>query len=774
MSYLIIIDEPALKECIETHIYQTRNFPAGLALARALCGDRTVTQINIRLVPIWHKDCLYILKSRVQTGYVCIDSSVLSVNSIPLSIDTQQDDALQIFQRICRFCIKDWNALRFSFSERWSNKSGCGVVFPFPKSRSSAYRVAIRKPSLDARSITRHGERHLFAFAGGNEECEDTTAPTHQQELAHKRALESLSDIRRMAEIDLKRAEAQPTDSGYHPLVLSRPPVEGFRVHSYEEWMSRLTSDQQQFVACTTPSPQRVEGPAGTGKTLCLLLRAFFLCRNAASESREFRVLFIAHSEATRNAISLIFDSLRDGAFHMNSRTDSMQSIEVFTLQGWCGRMLGSAEVSNAQYLDQDALGAKEMRKLMIKDAVSKRLQTDRKSLEYLSSECEAFFNGENSDYQAEILQHEFGVMIKGRANENLDLYLTLPHLSYCLPAPTENDRRFIFSLFKEYQREINIQGVFDTDDIVLSTLGRLETPIWRRRRLTEGYDAILVDETHLFNLNELSVLHHLLRDDAKPRISFSIDRSQALGERGITNNLVKEVLTPSAGEIVASETKVVFRCAPPIVRLAEAITATGASLFATFENPLLESCSVISASDEELVQDPILWKCLTDSLMCAFATARAKALLSTLRCSQEEVLIVCTSEELLTQMKASLASANAKFVSLVSRGDIESVSRGARDHAFILAHPDFVGGLEFKAVLIVGVDEGRIPPSEGVVKQESKHFLCFKACNRLYVAISRGRLIVELFYNDQRGKSALLNHALDVGAIEMRDSAEP
>jgi hypothetical protein len=76
------------------------------------------------------------------------------------------------------------------------------------------------------------------------------------------------------------------------------------------------------------------------------------------------------------------------------------------------------------------------------------------------------------------------------------------------------------------------------------------------------------------------------------------------------------------------------------------------------------------------------------------------------------------------------------------------------------------VGGLEFKAVLIVGVDESRVPPTEGIVKEESRHFLEFKACNRLYVAISRARLRVELLMSKERGRSKLLEHAVHVEAI--------
>jgi hypothetical protein len=361
--------------------------------------------------------------------------------------------------------------------------------------------------------------------------------------------------------------------------------------------------------------------------------------------------------------------------------------------------------------------------------------------------------------------------MIKGRASENLETYLKLPFLEYCLPTTNSNDKRFVFSLYNEYQKELNQSGVFDTDDIVLSTLGRLNTPIWRRRRLFEGFDAVVIDETHLFNFNELSVFHHIVRDVHNPRIIFSIDRSQAPGERGITTKLVREILTQSDEETADTRTSVVFRSSPGIVRLAEAVTSAGATLFTTFENPLLDTSSVISATDDELASEPVYWTCRNDAEMCGFAVRRAEEIRKVLRCPPSDVLLVATTKRLVSLMAAAVDAEGKQHVEILHRGDLERVRQGEKYGAYIVSHPDFVGGLEFKAVLIVGVDEGRLPPSEGVIREESKHFVDFKACNRLYVAISRARLVVELFRSAERGTSSILQHARAVGAVVQRDA---
>ena len=766
MSHMILIDEPALKECVESNVYQSSKFEIGTNLAKALSGDTQVGAISPRIVPRWKRGTLYLLQSRIETGYLVIDSQVLESLPQGATKASALDDRLLVFQRICRFALKLWNHLSFSASESWVAKTDRGVVFPYPFSSHTGFRVTLRKGYEDHRLTVRHGTRHLFAFAAGTQEIGNSN---EAQERGYRRAFDELSSLRTSLEVEIKRIEAVPQDVGYHPLILTEANHTGIKYQSYDTWLPRLTTEQKLFVCSNDNSPQRVEGPAGTGKTLCLLLRSFFLCKTAHETQEECRVLFVSHSEATRSATAVALDSLGDPFYHHKNRSESLQSIELHTLQQWCGAFLGERDIANSQYLDQDALGSKEMRKLIIQEVVNTRLSQDPKSLDYLSDECKIFFSKESPEYISELLQHEIGVMIKGRAAENLEAYLQLPLLAYCLPARTENDKRFVYSLYGEYQRQLNQSGVFDTDDIVLSTLGRLNTPIWRRRRTTEGYHAIVIDETHLFNLNELSVFHHLLRNPKTPRIIFSIDRSQAPGERGITTRLVREVLTNSTEEERETRAQLVFRSSPPIVRLAEAITSAGATLFTTFENPLLNVSSVITATDEDLAQDPIYWKCASDLDMCRSVVARTKELCNRLKCPPSDILLVAMTETLLPVIVSQLNAENIKFLQLVHRGDIEIVRQGAKERALILSHPDYVGGLEFKAVLIVGVDEGRVPETEGAVKEESRHFLEFKACNRLYVAVSRARLAVELFYSGERGRSALLENALATKVIQER-----
>ena len=146
-----------------------------------------------------------------------------------------------------------------------------------------------------------------------------------------------------------------------------------------------------------------------------------------------------------------------------------------------------------------------------VHEVLARDLETHRR---FLSNDFGGFLAQEDEWTISEMVQHEISVLIKGRADEDLDKYRRLPLLSYGLPIRNEADRGFVFVIFLAYQEKLRASAQFDTDDIVLTAIGQLNTPIWRRRRLREGYDSIFIDETHLFNMNVLSVFHYLSRSE--------------------------------------------------------------------------------------------------------------------------------------------------------------------------------------------------------------------------------------------------------------------
>jgi hypothetical protein len=237
MNHLILIDEPALKECVESNIYQSTEFEAGRRLAASLTGEK-VPAINVRIVPKWKKDVLFLLQSKIATGYLLIAADVFSSFPTVNNRSVTTEEVLQIFQRICRFALKRWNSLSYSASERWQQSTDCGVVFPFPFSRQTGFRVTLRKGYDDPRYSRRHGTKHLFAFAAGVD-LEAVSKPDHQRE--YNRAFEELTSARTELEVVIDEIEKTKPDIGFRPLVLSGGYREGINYYTYDQWLNRLT-----------------------------------------------------------------------------------------------------------------------------------------------------------------------------------------------------------------------------------------------------------------------------------------------------------------------------------------------------------------------------------------------------------------------------------------------------------------------------------------------------------------------------------------------------
>ena len=85
-----------------------------------------------------------------------------------------------------------------------------------------------------------------------------------------------------------------------------------------------------------------------------------------------------------------------------------------------------------------------------------------------------------------------------------------------------------------------------------------------------------------------------------------------------------------------------------------------------------------------------------------------------------------------------------------------------------ILASPFEINGMEFQAVVLVGVDEGRLPQTYGT-SDISQHFIMYSAYNMLYLAVSRAKYHITILGSDTNGISSCLEHAINADTIEVQ-----
>lgn len=767
----VYFDEGACSEIASERVFQSAEFELGKILLSVFRGTISKAQLTYRCSAFPAEDGVYVL-TPAKGIQNCLVFDLEEAKDL-LRLD---DSGLMLtLQKTFRFATKHWAGLKPSVNERilTHNKA---IIFPYPIGMQTTLRASIDRNPDEKRRKTRDAHKALLLYKFSDSEGGGVTETPRLTNF--RRAWDHRNDAYATAEKQL-RAAAEASQNGSSSLAVTE--LRGANTpriveSGLEGWTKVLTSSQLAFVNSTLVIPHRIEGPAGTGKTLCLVLKALKTIKDAVDLGSPHQALFIAHSEPTRRGIENLL-AMNGGDEFMNLDFELLakpQSIKVTTLQELCAHLL-RREISESELVDKDAYESKLVQRLYAIEGVEYALRDEYQShLPFLSDAFRKYLTDTEHWAIAEMLQHEISVQIKGRADQELSKYKKLERLKIGLPVENEGDKTFAYLMYQRYQRELEASAQFDTDDVVLSAISQLSTPIWRRRRAREGFNSIFIDETHLFNVNELSVFHRLTKNELQQPIAYSVDRSQALGDRGWTDLSFESAFDPSGAVGQSDPTRIrsVFRCSPEIVDLAFSVTSSGATLFTNFHNPLTASVSAFTAEEERKSKKPSYLSFPSDESMMEGAFERADALAREMAVQKADVAVIVFGDELFARSQ-EMAKANRKPIEVIkSRGDIEAVTRAKSSGRFVLTAPEFVGGLEFAGVVLVGVDGGRVPPrGSGLEFEPSQNFLNYAAHQRLYVAITRARFRVEILGNTARGPSDILRSGVAAGLLEM-DSA--
>jgi hypothetical protein len=767
MIRFIAIERTAAQEVISDRTLQSTEFEGGRVLSEVLRDPTLEAQPSVSVQIVRQPDGLFFVSRLGKSNdYLIFDLETSGL----FGKHQSSEEALLCFQKVLRYAVKAWNGLRLSITEKPLQNTSKIIVWPYPISQHTSFRISIETSPDDVRQQKRTASGHcLLVYRSGTD---DGFGPNEEASTTNFRRF--LDDRRSLKYPSKHLPKAQQTISTI--AVTSLDNALSSKLHpyqGYDRWLSLLTNKQKDFVLSGLPAPHRIEGPAGTGKTISLVLKTIAGLRRAQEEDTDHRALFVTHSEATKRSVQQLFEINDASTLVEGQPLKQRQSLKITTLQQLCAELL-ERKIMESEFIDRDAMESKQMQALYVSDALNDAMNVDYPTYKKLLSPTFRDFLDSTERWSiAEMIQHEISVVIKGRAEEKLENYRRLPRLTYGLPVANTHDRGFVWLIFRRYQGELQTSAQFDTDDIVLTTIGQLDTPIWRRRRTNEGYDGIYIDETHLFNVNELSLFHHLSRSPAKFPIAYSVDRSQAIGDRDWSDDLFEATLSPDdVARRDTSRTKIegIFRCSPDIVNLAFSVTSSGATLFTNFDDPLKLATSMFTAEEERKCSPPCATICSNDEEMILTAFARAEALSRELGTSRGEVALIVFNDKLFEETEAHANAHHKPVEVLKKRGDIEAVQRAGRSGRFILSTPEYVGGLEFDAVVLVGVDAGRVPPTKTSETIDSSNFLTYAAHNRLYVSITRGKYRVEILAAKDRGLSPLLQNAtvsnvLQIGA---------
>ncbi|WP_080418114.1 UvrD-helicase domain-containing protein [Burkholderia ubonensis] len=766
----LYIDQLAAKELISERTLQSAEFEIGDLFVKFLRSTVKNIVLGPRIIGFYQGDGCYIVSQDGRKGnYIVFD-----YEEAPRLLSRDDNGVLLVLQKTLRFAIKLWENLKPSSHERVLSNNKA-VVFPYPIGMQTELRAVIERNPDEKRRSKREENSALLVYKFADEEGDGVAEvprltnfrkASDGREIAYATAAEQLNQLELQAKPGSKALAVTALEDSPHRNPVQQAGLQG--------WLPFLTNKQSEFVERPLDVPHRIEGPAGTGKTLCLVLKCLNTLESAAKAKNEHRALFIAHSEATKRAIENLIAINDTFGFSEGTAVEfgRAQTLKIATLQELCSELLHQ-DISESELVDRDAYESKQIQTLYAREAVEYAMQKELSSHQpFLSVGFKQFLEQTDAWLLADMLQHEISVQIKGRADQDIAKYQKLQRLKVGLPVESVGDRAFVFIMFERYQSELIAAAQFDTDDVVLSAISQISTPIWKRRRQREGFDSIFIDETHLFNLNELSVFHRLTKNENVQPIAYSVDRSQALGDRGWTDESFELAFDPdsSIGEVAPTQVKSIFRCSPDIVNLAFSVTSSGATLFTNFHNPLVAAVSAFTQEEERKCKVPVLLQYSSDETMYAGAFSRAEAIAKEMGAAKADVVVIAFGDEVFGELQKRAREANKPVEVVKSRGDVEAVNRARVSGRYVLTAPEFVGGLEFGGAVLVGIDNGRVPPRGAQSYEDSQNFLSYASHQRVYVALTRAQFRVEILGTKPRGISPLLNSAIASKLLEVQE----
>lgn len=765
----LLFDENAISVYVSESRLQSVEYPEGLSFTHHLRGELSSEFFHNTKIEYVQNGILFVGRKKSVPKQTDVDKHIFCIDLTSCNLlaeETNPARLLTVIQRAFRLVLKIWNNYPFSASERINGSKS--ILFPF--SIADHHRLVIERsnqvPRLESRGIS----FPLLAYKYNAEEPGQLADIVHTDILRHSGEIYIEKRYALQAQIENELVVDTKSPSSTLGYVETQVSVErrDFAFWGFDNQFQALTESQRKIVEYESiTSPLRVEGAAGTGKTVALIMRAYRLLRIHRDKGAHFHIIFFAHSESTCQRNKELFSMYPDSDYYLSANSE--QTIQFKTLFAFCREF---AHIDSSSVIENNATDSKTYQLMLIDDVVTNALHTHRiKTYRALiSDEVYTLFDSEKTDRTTLInmLQHEFSVQIKGRTDCSIESYCDLDSIPNGIPCKSKSEKELISSLFNDYQNILQDQGTFDVDDVTIEAISRLNAPIWRRRRTSDGYDYIFADEMHLFNLNEQSVFHFLSKDAFAKDIPlcFALDYSQAIGDRGDTSK--DYIARGSFGDVKEQKLCTLFRNSPAIADFCTAIAASGTLMFgATFSNPYSNTQYHFTHKEELKMPVPELHMYPNDDTMISDLSNRLGELIRSLQCKPYEIAIISFDNKWLSKDGiALLEKATGKSYVLLDQG------ANHQKNSFSLASTYVINGLEFQAVVLLGADEGRVPQTAGT-SDISQHFLMYSAYNMLYLSASRAKYRITIMGSDLRGISSCLNHSIRINVLDLKKHTE-
>lgn len=482
---------------------------------------------------------------------------------------------------------------------------------------------------------------------------------------------------------------------------------------TFEQWLDRLKPSQSEVLEIAPGNSVRIVGPAGSGKTLMLCMRALSQVRAAARDGQPIRALFATHSWAMAERIDDTLTGLNAG--------QPVSSITVYPFLQILNEIVGGSILRGLRLLGDDSTDGRRLQIGYLSESVAAVGATDRAILraQGLSTMCANALE-ESGPARAEVVENVYeeingvllaeGLIPGDRRKE--EEYLSRVRADDLPPFPLRGDRAMVLLVYRDFLSRLREREFITTDQLVSDATKVLETFAWGVKRESEGFDLILIDELQLFDAQERFALALLASSPDETAFVTAEDPSQGLFS-SISPAWQKDVPSRKARRQV--ELTAPLRFTPGILSFVY-------RLYRAF--PLNAHALSIEALYSQEGRPHVVRETSTEDAVrraCEFVGSVANQLTATSR------LAVISVDGSAASIASSLRkSGMGNTVEILSLDDVDKLSYARR--AVVVGEWQFLGGTQFTHVIVVG--------AQGVAGKST--FMRVRELTALYVSCSR------------------------------------
>ena len=526
----------------------------------------------------------------------------------------------------------------------------------------------------------------------------------------------------------------------------------------YEQWnsdTSPLTPQQRRILDDNALSrhPIRIIGPAGSGKTLLMQLLAI---KQLREHNPAANALYVVHNTAMEEFARQRFLEL--SASDLILPLDKAR-LRVSTLAEFAADLL---ELDSDSIIDTDAYISKQWQLERIEEALRDTFNTLPKQVNSSGLLQRVNVNDFLLRIFAELVRAEISTAIKGHGiGGDIDQYVKAPRaLSRLHRVLSEDEKVFVFRVYEKYQDILRGDWEFlDSDDVAISLLARFRSPVWDLRRKREGFDYVFVDEAQLFNENERRLFPLLCKSQARfAPIALALDDAQefygqtssGLGSLGLRD--VESTTLPFN-----------HRSTRNIVELAFYIIEKTTDLFGTDFPDFTSFVELPESSDGD--PRPGIVRQSPESQSFG---ASVRKVVRELHHHYDGVAVICHSDKYWPILENEFKKAehtDLAPVFLLERG--KQLQLGKK--SVVVTQPPYVGGQEFDLVILIGLEEGLVPPR--VLDNDPLGFaLEQQSLRELYLSVTRSRKRVVFVIAKGSNPSPILADAIRDGVVVIEE----